>query len=206
VTQLGITSQPPWWCSSISCHINSSRSGGPDARCVPAWHNSVVCHARFYVRPESVVSNICAHAGCRDSAKVATVHCILFIGSTSAEPHDEVWWSEGSVRSGSLKVHSLTTGATQVPPPWQHTCPWQLGPQSVADCSTTGVTWWKWTSQVCCAHTANCSSGHILDMHRCLMLRRAGAPSCACTRTGMAMSGLASGAAASACGAVRSAA
>ena len=53
---------------------------------------------------------------CRDSAKVATVHCVLFIGSTSAEPHDEVWWSEGSMRSGSLKVHSLTTGATQVPP------------------------------------------------------------------------------------------
>lgn len=63
----------------------------------------------------SAVSNICTHAGCRDAARVATVHCVLFIGSTSAEPHDEVWWSEGSMRSGSLKVHSLTTGATQVP-------------------------------------------------------------------------------------------
>lgn len=60
--------------------------------------------------------------------------------------------------------------------------------------------------QLCCAHTSNCSAGRILDMHRCLMLRRAGAPSCACTRTAMATCGPASGAAASACGAVRSAA
>jgi hypothetical protein len=56
---------------------------------------------------------------CRHAAKAATVHCVLFIGSTPAEPHDEVWWYEGSSRSGSLRVHSLTTGATQVP---THSC------------------------------------------------------------------------------------
>ncbi len=41
------------------------------------------------------------------------MRCILFIGSTPAEPHDEVWWSEGASRQGSIFVHSLTTGATQ---------------------------------------------------------------------------------------------
>jgi hypothetical protein len=62
----------------------------------------------------------CMGVVCRDSAKVATVRCVLFIGRTLTEPHDEVWWYEGSSRAGSLRVHSLTTGATQVP--WHVFC------------------------------------------------------------------------------------
>ena len=68
------------------------------------------------------------------------MRCVLFIGSTLAEPHDEVWWYEGTSRTGSLRVHSLTTGATQVP--WQVIC-------SQSSALRCGMARSRWTSTAC---------------------------------------------------------